>query len=194
VLASYGGQDSFNLPFVHETILKVLNKRKDLYFIFMNFLPFAQHERLIFLPGNSDINYKMQFINTADGMIHARGIGESFGLACGEFSIKNKPVMTYAMSPQRSHIEILGDKGLFYKGENDLEKLLLGFDRQWQYEKSWDAYSKDFSAQVIMPKFDQVFIKGSNFDPNSIGAMDKLAIEGYRFGRKLRNLSKKWYL
>ena len=160
----------------------------------MNFTPFAQHERLLFLPGNSDMSYKMRFINTADGMIHARGIGESFGLACGEFSIKNKPVMTYAMSPQRSHIEILGDKALLYKGKHDLEQLLLSFDRKLQYEQNWDAYSKDFSPQVIMPKFDSIFIKGQNFDPKSIGTMDKLAIEGYRFGRKVRNLSKKLYL
>ncbi|MBT8518890.1 hypothetical protein G6645_08500 [Polynucleobacter paneuropaeus] len=194
VLACYGGQDSFNLPFVHETILKVLSKRKDIYFVFMNFAPFAQHERLIFLPGNSDMQYKMRFINTADGMIHARGIGESFGLACGEFSIRNKPVMTYAMSPQRSHIEILGDKALLYKGGNDLEKLLLAFDRKWQHEKNWDAYSKDFSPLVIMPKFDQVFIKGRNFDPKSISTMDKVAIEAYRFARKLRNLSRKMYI
>lgn len=194
VLASYGGSDSFNLPFVHDTILKALAKRKDLYFVFMNFAPFAKHERLIFLPGNSDIHYKMRFINTADGMIHARGIGESFGLACGEFSIKNKPVMTYAMSPQRSHIEILGDKALLFKGRNDLEELLLGFNRKWQYEKNWDAYSLDFSAQAVMPKFDEVFIKGANFDPKSINALDKLAIEGYRFKRKIRNLLKKRYL
>jgi hypothetical protein len=160
----------------------------------MNFTPFAQHERLIFLPGNSDISYKMQFINTADGMIHARGIGESFGLACGEFSIKNKPVMTYAMSPQRSHIEILGDKALLYKGRRDLEELLLSFNQRIQYEKNWDAYSEDFSPQAIMSKFDSVFIKGPDFDPNSITVVDKIAIEGYRFGRKLRNLLKKFYL
>ncbi|BDT74649.1 hypothetical protein [Polynucleobacter sp. KF022] len=194
VLASYGGGDSFNLPFVHETILKALSKRKDLYFIFMNFALFAQHERLIFLPGNSDINYKMQFINTADGMIHARGIGESFGLACGEFSIKNKPVMTYAMSPQRSHIEILGDKALLYKGRRDLEELLLSFNQKIQNEKNWDAYSKEFSPQAIMPKFDSIFIKEPDFDPKLIVPLDKLALEGYRFSRKLRNLSKKLYL
>jgi hypothetical protein len=136
----------------------------------------------------------MQFINTADGMIHARGIGESFGLACGEFSIKNKPVMTYAMSPQRSHIEILGDKALLYKGKNDLEELLLSFNQKIQHEKSWDAYSKDFSSKAIMPKFDSVFIKGLDFDPKSIGWIDKLRIEHFRFERKLRNLTKKLYL
>jgi hypothetical protein len=102
--------------------------------------------------------------------------------------------MTYALSPQRSHIETLGDKALLYKGRNDLEKLLLEFDRQWQHEKNWDTYSKDFSPQAIMPKFDQVFIKGKNFDPKSIRLLDNLAIEGSRFQRKIRNLSKKCYL
>jgi hypothetical protein len=160
----------------------------------MNFAPFAQHERLIFLPGNSDMQYKMRFINTADGMIHARGIGESFGLACGEFSIKNKPVMTYAMSPQRSHIEILGDKALLYKGRNDLEVLLMDFNQQVQHQKNWDAYSKDFASIAIMPKFEEVFIKGKNFDLKAISSLDKIVIEGYRFKRKIRNLTKKKYL
>jgi hypothetical protein len=116
VLGCYGGSDSFNIAFVHKTIVDVLNERKDIYFIFMNIPPFAQHERLLFLPGSADPVRKAQFINSCDGMIHARGIGETFGLACGEFSMKNKPVITYYMSPQRSHIEILGERGIFYKG------------------------------------------------------------------------------
>lgn len=194
VLACYGGHDSFNIEFVHETILKVLGKRKDLYFLFMNISSFAKHERLLFLPGTSQIDRKLRFINTADGMIHARGIGESFGLACGEFSIKNKPVLTYAMSPQRSHIEILGDKVLLYKGKTDLEALLMDFNQQFQHQQNWDAYSKDFSPKAIMPKFEEAFINAANFDPKSIGPIDKLRIESYRFERKLRNLSKKIYL
>ena len=194
VLACYGGQDSFNLSFVHETILKVLDNRKDLFFLFMNIAPFAQQERLLFLPGSTDINFKVRFINTADGMIHARGIGESFGLACGEFSIKNKPVITYAMSPQRSHIEILDTKAIMYKGKKDLEQILLAFTPKVQNSQSWDAYSKDFSSISIMEKFEKVFISGKNFDHSVIGSIDQLAIEGYRFTRKLRNLSKKIYI
>jgi len=136
----------------------------------------------------------MRFINTADGMLHARGIGESFGLACGEFSIKNKPVMTYAMSPQRGHIEILGDKALVYKGKTDLEAILMDFDKQVQHQRNWDAYSKNFAPKAIMLKFEEVFIKGKNFDPKTISSIDKMAIEGYRFKRKIRNLAKKLYL
>lgn len=194
VLACYGGSDSFNLPFVHESIVQVLAKRKDLYFLFMNIAPFAKHEHLIFLPGNTDMNYKMRFINTADGMIHARGIGESFGLACGEFSIKNKPVITYAMSPQRSHIEILGDKAIIYMGRRDLAEIFLGFNQQMQHEQNWDAYSADFSPAPIMQRFEDVFIRG-RFDPTKVvGPLDRLMIEGYRFKRKIRNLQKKLYI
>ncbi len=91
----------------------------------MNLEPFAKHAQLRFLPGNSDLNYKVKLINTCDGMLHARGIGESFGLACGEFSIKGKPVITYALSPQRSHIEILGDKAILYNGKKDLAEIFF---------------------------------------------------------------------
>jgi hypothetical protein len=127
-------------------------------------------------------------------MLHARGIGESFGLACGEFSIKGKPVITYALSPQRSHIEILGDKGILYQGKKDLANIFQNFNREVQYEKNWDAYSQDFSSKVVMKKFDDVFIKGKNLADISISPIDRTMIQKYRFERKLRNLQKKLYL
>ena len=193
VLGWYGGSDSFNLGFVKEVVLSAVQKRSDLYFLFMNTGPFAQHERLLFLPGNSDLHYKVKFINTCDGMLHARGIGESFGLACGEFSIKGKPVITYAMSPQRSHIEILGDKAMLYKGKKDLAEILNNFNRQTQHQKKWDAYSENFSAKVIMRQFNDVFIQGKNLSEIQLSSMDRMAIQKYRFQRKLRNLQKKLY-
>lgn len=194
VLGWYGGSDSFNLHFVKEAVLAAAEIRSDLYFLFMNMDSFAQHERLIFLPGISDLNYKVKFINTCDGMLHARGIGESFGLSCGEFSIKGKPVITYALSPQRSHIEILGDKAILYKGKKDLMEIFLNFNRQVQFEKNWDAYSENFSAKVIMRQFNDVFIQGKNLNEIRLSLIDRMAIQKYRLQRKLRNLQKKRYL
>jgi hypothetical protein len=194
VIGSYGGADSFNLTFVQKAIVQALNKRSDLYFLFMNIAPFAEHERLLFLPGNSDLDFKVKFINTCDGMIHARGIGESFGLSCGEFSIKGKPVITYAMSPQRSHIEILGSKAILYKSKQDLERIFLEFDQRIQHQQNWDAYSTHFSAASIMQQFKAVFIDGENRDEVKLGLQDHLAIQGYRLQRKFRNLTKKLYL
>lgn len=193
VLGWYGGSDSFNLDFVKKAVLSAVERRSDLYFLFMNMDSFAQHENLIFLPGNSDLNYKVKFINTCDGMLHARGIGESFGLACGEFSIKGKPVITYALSPQRSHIEILGDKAILYKGKKDLLEIFDSFTRQIQYEKNWDAYSQNFSAKVIMRQFEDIFIKGKNLSEIKVSPLDRIAIQKYRLKRKLRNLQKKLY-
>ena len=194
VLGWYGGSDSFNLEFVKKVILEVIEKRPDLYFLFMNMEPFTKHSKLIFLPGNSDLIYKVKFINTCDGMLHARGIGESFGLACGEFSIKGKPVITYALSPQRSHIEILGDKAILYKGKKDLTEIFLTFTRQVQHAKNWDAYSQDFSPKEVMHQFDTVFLRGKQLSEISISPLDRMVIQKYRFERKLRNLQKKRYL
>lgn len=113
----------------------------------MNVESFTKHERLLFLPGNSDLIHKTKFINTCDGMINARGMGESFDLACEEFSVKGKQVITYSMSPQRSHIEILGDKALLYKGKKELAGIFLNFDRQVQHQKNWGTHSENFSQK-----------------------------------------------
>lgn len=194
VLGWYGGSDSFNLDFVKKEVGEAVQRRSDLYFLFMNMTPFAKHEKLLFLPGKSDLDYKVSFINTCDGMLHARGIGESFGLACGEFSIKGKPVITYALSPQRSHIEILGDKAILYKGKKDLADIFQNFHRGIQNEKNWDAYSGHFNAKVVMEKFEEVFIRGKNLNEMSLSSIDYLAIQQYRLKRKFRNLQKRIYL
>ena len=193
VIGCYGGQDSFNLAFVHQTILKALELRKELIFIFMNISKFANHERLLFLPGDSNLEFKTAFINTCDAMIHARGIGESFGLACGEFSIMNKPVITYSKSPQRSHIDILGDKAILYKGTKDLLNIFLDIDKKYVRSKDWDAYSKEFNPKSVMKLFDSVFLHGDKQDI-TLNSFDKAMVQAYRLKRKFRNLSKKLYL
>lgn len=194
VFGCYGGSDSFNIKFVQQSIQEVVSKKSDVYFIFMNISPFAQHERIVFLPGNSDMNYKVKFINTCDAMIHARGIGESFGIACGEFSIRNKPVITYALSPQRSHIDILGRKAIKYKGPKEIEKIFLNFDKNWSASQNWDCYSEKFSPASVMKKFDEIFLQNSlrNIDTFSLG--DKCAVQYFRARKKLRSLSRKLYL
>jgi hypothetical protein len=196
VFGCYGGSDSFNIQFVQQSIQKSVLQRSDVYFVFMNISPFAQHERILFIPGNLDMNNKVRFINTCDAMIHARGIGESFGLACGEFSIRNKPVITYALSPQRSHIEILGQKALKYRGPREIEQIILNFDKSWSKSQDWNCYSKKFSPEAVMKKFDSVFLQGSSKEPNlnEITIGDKCTIQYYRARKKLRSLSRKLYL
>jgi hypothetical protein len=192
----YGGSDSFNLEFVKKVIAELVEKNSKIYFLFINIDLFIDHPQVVFLPGNPDSVFKSSFINTCDAMIHARGIGESFGLACGEFSMHNKPVLTYALSPQRNHIDVLRSKAILYKGPEELKKIILGFDKTWYQNQEWDCYSKEFSPDAVMKKFASVFLdeKALKSAEMDISTLDKAVVQGKRFRKKLRSLSRKLYL
>uniref|UniRef100_B1XSX6 Glycosyl transferase family 1 domain-containing protein n=1 Tax=Polynucleobacter necessarius subsp. necessarius (strain STIR1) TaxID=452638 RepID=B1XSX6_POLNS len=196
VFGCYGGSDSFNLDFVKKVIAEVVAKNAQIYFLFMNIDRFMDHSQVIFLPGNSDPVFKSSFINTCDAMIHARGIGESFGLACGEFSMHNKPVITYALSPQRNHIDVLGSKAILYKGPKDLGGIFLNFDKAASQKQNWDCYSQDFSPSAVMKKFQSVFLSDDAMKRAeiNISSIDKAAVQGKCFRKRLRSLSRKLYL
>ena len=88
--------------------------------------------------------------------MHARKQGESFGIAVGEFSVCNKPVITWGGSDEKSHIDILGEKAIIYNDANDLRQIIENF--KVDKNKDWDAYSKEYAPSVIMDKFKSVFI------------------------------------
>jgi hypothetical protein len=158
VFGYYGGHDSFNIDFVIKTISELADSHRDYYFIFMNVDKFIDHVQIKFLPGTSDFYEKVKFINTTDAMIHAREMGESFGIACGEFSIKNKPIFAYAYPHHRNHLDILGDKALLYRDAKDLKRMLVEFDPKWAAKQNWNCYFDQYSPGVIMKQFKEVFL------------------------------------
>jgi glycosyltransferase involved in cell wall biosynthesis len=154
VFGRNGGYDTFDLQFVKDVIREILNIRDDYYFLFQNTEVFINHPRVLFIDSTPDLNFKVRFINTCDAHLHARRIGESFGLTCGEFSIKNKPVITWNGSFERNHIEILGDKALLYNNHNDLINLLLTFDKN--KSNDWNCY-KEYLPENVMSKFKKMY-------------------------------------
>jgi len=124
VIGRHGGHDTFDIKFVYNSINKVLQNRKDIYFIFMNTNSFISHPRVIFLKGTSDMEYKSKFINTCDAMIHARNSGESFGLSVLEFACKNKQIITYGLSPEKSHLLYLKNNCHIYNNQTELDYIL----------------------------------------------------------------------
>ena len=155
VFGRTGGADTFDIPFANHAVHDMLNSRKDVWFLFQNTNQFIQHDRAIFLPPSVDMNYKSNFIATCDAMLHARNHGESFGLACGEFSTLGKPVITYANSPEKSHIDILGPNGLYYTNKESLMNILSTFSRD--RTKDWNFY-RDYTPEVVMEKFKQIYL------------------------------------
>ena len=157
VFGRNGGWDTFDLPFVKQSIIESLEKRKDLWFIFQYTEPFYEHERIIYLDPTADLNEKVRFINTSDVMIHARNIGESFGLSCAEFSLRNKPVITYHNSLERNHIDTLGEKGIYYENKEDVDHILLNLDKNEINALEWNCY-QDYSPKNVVQKFKKIYL------------------------------------
>ena len=161
VLASYGGKKVFDIPFVKDTIKEILDLRNDLVFMFLNIEPFYKHPRIHFLPRSVDLQYKSQFINTSDYMIHARSRGETFGLAIAEFSIKNKPIITYSKSHEKAHLEMLGEKSINYSSKDDLKKILINLKKNpYKFKENFfDCYTEKFNPKSVMQLFEDRFLK-----------------------------------
>ena len=162
VFGRHGGQNTFDVKFVKSVVRKVARSNKNIYFIFLGTDSFVlksifrPYKNVIFLPATVDEIYKAKFINTCDAYLHARKQGESFGIAVGEFSVLNKPIITWSNSKEKAHLDILGSKAIIYNDENDLKPLLENFVPN--KTKNWDAYSEEFSPQKVMQKFKNVFI------------------------------------
>lgn len=156
VFGRNGGIDTWDISFVDQTIEKILQQRKDVYFLFQNTPLSFRHERVIHINSTADLLYKRQFINTCDAMIHARHVGESFGLSCAEFSICNKPIITWGGSRERNHLHILKDKALVYNTADNLYHILLNLKSNSDID--WNCY-REFSPIKVMEIFNKVYLQ-----------------------------------
>jgi len=158
VFGRYGAWETFQYKPTLRVLPSIAKKRKDIVFLFMNTAPFCPPmDNIIHLPMELDPMEKAKFINTCDAMLHARKQGESFGLAVGEFSIKNKPIITNYFCKDRAHIHMLGDKGIYYWNGLHLKLILNRFKPDTS--KNWDAFSERFNPSQVMQKFNEVFLK-----------------------------------
>jgi len=155
VYGRYGGSTEFNISLTHDAIKEYIQNDENVYFLFMNTAVFFEHPRIIYLDRNIDINYKTKFINTCDAMIHARLMGESFGLAVAEFSSKNKPIITCPIG-DLEHINILQDKAILYNSKEELINIFANIKTIISSNSDWHAY-KSYSPQHVMDLFKNLF-------------------------------------
>ena len=159
VFGRHGAYDQFNDPAVKKAIkLTLLHRRESapVYFLFLNTEPFVADDRAIFLRPIIDEVTKVRFINSCDAMIYGRQDGETFGLAVGEFSIRNKPVIASNNCLDKAHIDYLGDRRISFNYTMDLYDTLITFVPS--NHKVWDKYSHRFSPSSVMKKFEETFL------------------------------------
>jgi len=135
----------------------MVNSRSDIVFLFLNTYKFITHPRVIYLDSTSDMYFKTKFINTCDAMLHARMQGESFGLSVLEFACKNKHIITYGLSPEKSHIMYLKDNCSVYYNQNNLDQILNNINKKNPYNTCY--LNEMFSPCNVMDKFKKVFLQ-----------------------------------
>lgn len=158
VFGYLGGSTEFNINFVQDAVSRISNERNDIKFLFMNINKFCEDSpNIIHLPGTWNLEEKSAFINACDAMLHARSGGETFGCSVAEFTIENKPVITYRDSGERSHIEILGDRGIYYSSYDEIYDILNNLHNYIKYYDYYKAYD-DYSPEKIMERFNKNFL------------------------------------
>jgi hypothetical protein len=171
VFGRHGGDDSFDIPWAQKAVVETARKDPQIWFLFLNTRKFPGAiglPNIRFLPATADPIRKRLFLNSCDAMLHGRMRGETFGLSCLEFAMIGKSVLTYAGSPERAHLEILGDKAVHYENAQELHELLrkptsiIGNinSGEWRTEGGeWMQKLKQYQPEAVMRKFEQVFLK-----------------------------------
>lgn len=159
VFGRYGGMDTFNIPFCWEAIREILEKRSDIYFLFINTPREIEHKNVMYLQKVVTSFEKNRFIAACDAYLECGTLGHSFGLAIGEFSINNKPIIAYLSDNlwNTSHIEILGDRGIYFGNKEEFYQKLNNFSKSDYIGRDMNCY-KQYSPENVMQLFEKVFI------------------------------------
>lgn len=155
VFGRLGAFDSFDIVFVKETIKKIVDTRDDMVFVFPHTEQFYEHKNIHYLPPINDQQTKADYIGMCDAMIHARELGESFGLANAEFLYLNKPVLSWEDGTDRNHIRMLEPFKLLYNEKNVMEKMITLKNKP---RMNYASAVESFSPERVMKKFDEVFL------------------------------------
>lgn len=160
VFGRYGGKDSFDIPWVWENISVFAADNPDKFFLFMNTITpnVPLPPNVIFFGATADDVTKRKFINTCDAMIHARGRGETFGIAVGEFASCTKPIITYKDSPEKAHLyelemALAHNSQYFYSDGTELRNILNSLTK----EDTGYGYTS-YYPEKVMAKFKAVFL------------------------------------
>ena len=171
VFGRYGGMDTMDLLFCWRAIELVLKSHTNIYFLFANTPQQLLHPNIKYVDKLLTEDDKRRFIYSCDAYIECSSMGHTFGLAMGEFSICGKPIIAYrgyalhydyALPGIKgniwtgAHIDILGNKGIYYQDEKEFYHILTSFRKRAE-NGDLNAY-RDYTPERVMSKFKQVFI------------------------------------
>mmetsp|Transcript_1974 Transcript_1974/g.2804 ORF Transcript_1974/g.2804 Transcript_1974/m.2804 type:complete len:553 (-) Transcript_1974:20-1678(-) len=167
LLCRHGGYSEFSIPFVRKLVPKLAEKHSNLHFLFLNTDPNEMVHPNVHFVKRVEKNSRewLDFFSACDAMLHAREIGEMFGLATADFAIRGIPVITCnssACSRDLAHIPLLGEKGLFYQDDESFYSLIDTLAVRGLPSPPrghWNAYEAASSRIRVMEDFDSLFVQ-----------------------------------
>jgi glycosyltransferase involved in cell wall biosynthesis len=160
VVGSLSGSSQFDISFVRQWLHELVLKDPNTYVVCPNLRPFADHPRLRFIPTIVDVQEKFDYLHSLDVLIHARSMGETFGLAIAEALAVGTPVLAHTGGRDRNHIEMLAGSGWLYATRDDLEtrhrNLVLHRDAAINQAKQ---LTEPYSPQNVMRRFSEIFLQ-----------------------------------
>lgn len=165
VYGRYGGYDQFDIEWFKSELFGFAQLNPDVYFLFMNTKDFGNtlYNNIRYLKGTYDLEYKTKFINTCNYMLHARNLGESFGLSIAEFMSQGKPIITTSVGRDRNHIDMVEKLGFIVNNNVELTEVLKytslkpSFIKDTLYERNTQLIEKRYSPEPVMNKFCSIF-------------------------------------
>ena len=161
VFGRHGGRCTFNIGMALEAVVRIAQRhavtvgsKRPIYFLFMNTDTFCKP-----LDRVKHVSYAVapaavhEFIEACDAMLHARADGETFGLACAEFAVRGKPVVT-TRSGDLAHLQFLGAGAVLYASADALEDILVNYETKVRGAKHGphEGYG-NAEPQVVMETF-----------------------------------------
>lgn len=160
VFGRHGGFKTFDIPFVKNVIQRILNERNDIVFLFLNTEKFIDHPNVVYINPLFSKQMISNFVNACDAMLHARDLGESFGLAISEFLFFNKPVLAWDGGFDRNHVEMLSPFNSLYgvNGEDEAECYDMIVNFRDRPPMDYRSVVSPFSPRNVMDQFKRVFL------------------------------------
>lgn len=132
MITRYGGWNEFNIPWVRNELLRFLDRNSDVFFVAVNTKPFADHPRIIYSDRIINLQRKGALLESADLFLHARDIGETFGMSIVESMQMGTDVLSCSVGADGHHRVLLSEGDHLFGSSEELSHHLENRLTYWR--------------------------------------------------------------
>ena len=132
LMIRYGGMGEFDIPWVQAELVRFLDENADAHFLAINTNFFAEHPQISYAEKIINVGYKAAVLESADVFLHARSIGETFGMSIVEAMQMGTDVLSCAGGDDQNHVVLLQNGSHLFSSPEQMRDLLSKKIRRWR--------------------------------------------------------------